>query len=347
MRQKRRSARRFRRALGVYAIALFVVIFISIIYLCITLFRYQKSYDSEQEEAAQAQAIERAPQEYFENYINNMNISDWVDAWYIAHPEKLDSEESVTEFIDSQVIQPGFTCFKAYDYTPQSPSYLIRSGNQDIATFYLSGQDMDWRIGNTIFYISGHESASITVPAGTQVTCNGVVLNDSYISAQASTSIDIKYADQLINPTAYVTMTVDNLIAPTQLQADNTYLLLASDVASLYRQQAEVFAKSLLHYYAQGKENIESNMAAVLALVPSGSEAADIIRQSYDGVIWRRAENISYSISVSDVYVLADNCYCVDVTYINTASEESDADVYRIYFLDLGSGFKLYSFSFM
>lgn len=360
--RKRKSAKRFRKGLLLYLSILSVLIIISLVYVFIALAKYQKNVDEEAASAAYIASIQEAPQKYFSSLVDTLTLSDWTRFWYDSHPDHFDSEDNVEAFLTEKILNKSFTYWKAYDYSVPSPSYLIRDDDgQDIATFYLNGQDLNWTLDHVTFLIQGSSTTIATVPAGCTVYCNGSVVNDSYKSAaEFDLSLD-GYENELSGLVNYETVTIDEMISEGTISLESNssqyeissddngdyYFTLPEAQSPTYQSQAESFIRSLLNYYNCGKTNPDENMNAALSHVASGSNAAKVIRSSYDGIIWATPKNIAYSISSSKTYVLAENCYFVDVTFIDTNADSTSENngTYRVYMLNLGSGFKIYTFA--
>ena len=352
----------FRIFLVAYLSLLIVLTLGALGFLWTSLANYQNNYDANQQQAAYQVSVNRAPQICFEEYLEQMTEEDWIALWYESHPEHFDSEEEVRSFLQANSIHVPYTCWKAPSYSKENPVYLIKSEDRVLALFSLEGQELSWQVSSVQLNLSGQENASVVVPTDCQVYCNQILLDERYQSTVSGSDADYAYADALVNPVPYVSCQVEGLLSMPTLSVslnsaslhvaqDTTgkYYLALNDGAS-YQTKAEEFIRALLHYYSYGKNSISENMAAAISHVDSSSHAATIIRQSFDGVHWCNYDNANYVTTPSDVYVLADNAYCVDISYENTnapANEEGirDINIYRVYFFDFGNGFKIYNFS--
>ena len=206
------------------------------------------------------------------------------------------------------------------------------------------------------------EKAAATVDGYDDALTNPVIMNNYTISGLLNAESDVTAQG------AY-------------LSVDGNFYSSVDD--SSYIDRARSFIESLLHYYASGKENTDGNASAVMSHVASGSKAASIITSAKSGLEWVPPNHsIHYDIECSEVCKVADNCYFVDVAYTpqgagaDTANDAqaaddgedsegdgtdgSDADdmgassgtqeavkgagVYRVYFLDDGSGYRIVLF---
>jgi len=341
-------------------------------FLWTKLFLYQRDLDAG--EAASENAVptvskeecEEAAQNCFEETLAGMTMEDWVNNWYEAHPEHFDKQEDVENFLNERIINVGYECFKPVGYSVVSPEYLLMKDDAEIARFALTGSELNWTVDSVKIIPEGDQSFEVTIPDFCRLMINGAEVPAEYASGEKSIISVSDYDEVLINPVSFDKYTVNGLVAEIDEATDVTvidengneciravdgeYLPICNDEGTAeYQQKADAFVSALLSYYSKGKENAEGNMAGVLSHVASGSAAAKIINNSLQGVIWRVADySVAYGTTPSDVYKLADNCYCVDIAY-ETVSEsttyETGNGVYRVYFVDEGNGFRITQFA--
>lgn len=349
----------FGRFMLAYSVILIVVAIGVIGYIWSSLANYQAGIDSDLAQGEEEKMAARAPQLTFQNYIAGMTLDDLVTAWKIQNPYCFDSDETIREYLQEKIFDIQYDSYKAVDYSDSKPKYVIKNGDESLAYFTLDSNSGEWSVSDVNIAISGNASAEVIAPVTMKVTCEGIEVGDEYLGQKYEIEVD-GYDDQLINPVSYGEFRINNLIKEgdiipqsdkdnldVAIDAEGKYQYILQSGGDAYKQEAEGFINALLYYYSQGKNNVSANMANAVSYVASGSEASKIIRQSLDGVTWRRGDNATYTTSTSDVYVVADNCYIVDVTYrknINSEDEEVKDQIYKVYFLDLGSGFKIYSF---
>lgn len=332
---------------------------------------YQDSQNDVVIEKAKKDDAKKAPQIAFTNYLSEMTFDDWYEI-YKENSSDLNKDEDIKEFIENKLMIDSLEKYRSYDYTDEAPSYLVRYNDEDLAFFKLSKNGENWLVTPSL-NINADISDSITIPDGANLLCNNNLIDaasDSENILIEAVSMDTAsvpdYEDRLVNPVQYKKYTISGLISQPDftITADNNnialdkngcyYITLAD--GNEYKNRASDFINSLLHYYAAGKASASSNMATAASYVVSGSTASSVIRQSLDGVMWRPASNTSYDTSASEVYILADNCYCVDISYkehnntsdsdsISENSPSEATDIYRVYFLDLGNGFGIYNFA--
>ena len=359
------SVQWFHRILIIYMIVLALVMVGLLATLWRSLARYQASLtpDAEDPEVALAQSS----QAFIVDYVSGLSSYDWAAIAKEHAGAAQDTDDTLAQYYDEVLNSGSLSYYRTSDYVASAPSYLVRIGSEDVAVFNLVQVDDSWGISSVELMLSGTEKATFSAPVDVEVYCNGALLDDSNIianGAKEAVGIPSDYADQLTGVVEYATYSLQGLLDNPSISftatdsnygvatdaAGDCYLILSGTSGSDYQSRALEFTKALLNYYTQGKTNTEANENACLSLVASGSKAASAISQSYTGLEWRTdySSGNTYSTEVSEVYVIADNCYAVDVSYTRSGDAGgaiSDKGSYRIYFIDLGSGFKIYSFS--
>ncbi len=365
--KKRKKRSKFAWGLNVYASLLVFVFGIGVIVLWLFLHGYQQDVDAEaarkaeqERRAAYELAVSRAPQLAFEDYISKANAETWTDAWYASHPSHYDDRAQILALMDERFSDEGVSYWKASDYTDETPRYVVRSGDETLAKLTLSGSGLDWAVTEVDVPLAGDEEASLLVPEGYTVRCNGHVLDPG--SAEQETHLyDMEdYADLLVNPMHWETYTVHGLLSRPVLTAEapldspiftaddgTVFYVLSGEEAETYQKRAENFIYALLRYYMMGNYNTRGNMWGALDHVMADSQAYKLILDSYDGVTWDTCYgNTSYEATAGEVCILAENCLMVDVAYHAEGSAAGYVNVadgtYRIYFLDLGRGYGIY-----
>lgn len=356
-------------------IAVVTVLLIGVlVFLWVKLSGFQKDFEKGNlEQLADGQADstlsdeerERIAQLCFENYVGGLKMDDYVNLWYEANPTHFDSEESVKNFISESIINSNTERYKAPDFSLQAPLYYIVADKEPLMSVALAANGNDYSVDKAQLLFKAEEVFSIEIPANCTFCVNGTDVSEEYKSGEPQAVIVDDYDEELVNPAMIDTYIIDNLIAlpdegaikvkcddlslGASLSVDGKYYASLDTVSGIeYQNKADDFIKSLLGYYTKGKENAESNMKEVLSHVASGSKAYKVINDSYSGIVWTTADNsINYGVRHSDVYVLADNCYCVDVDYRDENSIEASktGGVYRVYFLDDGDGFHIVNFA--
>lgn len=359
--RKKKKVSYYKRAVIIYCILLFIVIVVVSILLWNKLASYQRGVDDEAYKKDYKKLVRQAPQEAFENYYEGMTIEDWIGIWKNSQTYTFDDDATIKQFLEENITSKDVSLWKSPTSTESEPIYLLSDGDKVIAIFTLQGAELNWEVSNVELRVSANEACELTVPTGSIVSCNDVTLGAEHIANTVSLNELGEYAANLNNPVSYDVYSLAGMIKEPKLtvyipdekyvittDVNGKYVIAANDSSmDTYKQQAEAFIKSLLHYYSYGKNSLSENMAAAISHVASDSEAARVIRSSLDGVRWCNYDGANYETSVSQVYCLADNCYAVDVSYRNTNIEEPKTETYRVYFIDLGSGYKIYSFSLM
>lgn len=352
----------FKKGLTFYLVFLAVIFIGIIVMLWTSLARYQEGLDAKQQEVDYERDLQRAPQLAFCQYVEGLSADDWYGLWCECHPLMLDNEADVRAYIGDHITNADIAYYKAANYTSEAPVYLVRSGDGFEATFTMSGADVDWRVSSVSINALGDGADKAMAARGITVYCNEVSLGQDMGEAIGSLAPEA-YVDSLVNPLEIMSYDVGGLLsAPSfsgkatidsvsvELDLNGVMMLAVEDTGS-YKTKADAFVKSLLNYYKMGKNSVSENMAAAVSHVASGSDAASVIRSSLDGVLWANYTNADYTTWTSSVYKIADNALAVDVYYYDAnqltdgQTKEDITEVYRVYFIDLGQGYRIYSFS--
>lgn len=367
--KKRRSS--FGRGLYIYVSIVCFLVGLALIFLWLNLHRYQQNKDAERAEKARLEAqadyekaVARAPQLAFEDFVANADAQTWADAWYSTHPANYDDPAQVLALMDEEFSAPDLSYWRAADYTDEHPRFAIRSGDRPLAYVTLSGSGLDWSVSSAEVLLEGGEEASLLAPEGYTVRCNGQILDPNSGEAEIRLYDMADYEDLIVDPIHWVTYTVAGQLSKPVLTAEapadrpisvaedgSVFYVLPDEEAETYQNRAEKFIYSLLYYYMTGNVATRSNMWAALNHVTKDSQAYDLILKSYDGVIWDTCYgNTTYRTEAGEVRILAANCLMVDVDYYAEGHAGGYTNVaegvYRVYFLDTGSGFGIYALAY-
>ena len=370
--KKRRKQSKFRYGLHVYSALLVFVAGITLIVLWLFLSRYQQGVDAEAAAAAERErqaayelAVSRAPQLAFEDYMAKADAQTWADSWYATHPHNYDDPSQILALMDERFSDPNLQFWKAEDSTEAQPRYLVKDGDQTIAELTLSGSGLDWSVTDVKVDLEGGEEASLLVPEGYTVRCNGQLVDSS--SAEAETRLfDMEeYADLIVDPVHWETYTVRGQLSKPVLTAEapadrpistaedgTVFYVLTGEEAETYQRRAERFIYALLYYYMMGNSNTRGHMWGALDHVMTDSQAYQLILDSYDGVTWDTCYgNATYDAQAGEVRIIAGNCMMVDVAYHAEGSAGAYTNVadgtYRVYFLDRGNGFGIFGLAYV
>jgi len=371
----KRRKKRFKRALKRYVIILAVIFAAALAVLWVLLGNYQAKQDviandeaAEQarleEEAAYALAVKRAPQRTFEKWFADTSAEEWADMWNKNHPESIDSKDKIVAYFDELLSADDVALYKGLDSTEETPVYVIKNTDGEIARVSLIGKDLEWIVSDVRFKMTGDNSASVRVVAGTKVFCNGVELSEEYRADSEVTFTYEPLKDYLVNPTTWETYKVEGLLfepemtfeAPsgcsvTETATGDCFLCLEDgDEANWYKEVSVNFVRAYLNYYLGGYNNTSENLYRALEYLQAGSYGYNELQNTYVGVVWNSAHsNINTSdMQTGGVVVWADNCYSVDVTYHATGDVSGQLDEYsatmRVYFTNDSGEFAITHF---
>lgn len=364
--QKRKKKKNnFKKAFIIYISILIVLIAGTLVFLWMSLADYQQGIDLQEADGQKDTLLKRAPQLYFEEYLSNLNEETLTDLWFEENPDSLSQREDIENILkETGFFSSSYECFKASDYSENDPKYLVKTNGEPFMEVSLFGSGTEWSVYNVHFLISKDEESdsSYKVPSDTTLMINGIEVSKDNIEFEEAVKAPKDYEESLINPISFATYTLQDLLNDPVIEVTGTkpYILtelspkeycyiLPEEHADSFIKKANDFVRSLLHYYTLGKQGTDENMNVVLSKVASSSQAFTVIKSSYDGVLWRYPyPNVTYDLTEGPVIVDADNCFHIDIHY-ETPNEEiseitSREGIYRVYFLDLGEGYKIYYF---
>lgn len=360
----------FRKGLLTYVVIVAALFLAVLVVLWLALAQFQKNKDAEaaaeaeknaiiQQEKQHAEAVRQAPQRAFEAWLAGFTAEDWTDLWYEKRPENIDGRDRVSDYMEERFGSESVQAYRSLDYTGEAPAYVLKDGDETLATVTLSGSDVNWTVSHVELELEGTKSASVEVAVGSKVFCNGMELGSEYAGETQNNFSYEPLRDKLINPVSWTTYTVDGLLIEPELTAEppegcsvtktaeGDFLLCLDDAdAEKYTTRAVSFVKAYLTYYMNGYNGTWGNLYAALAYLTPGTQAYTDLQDTYNGVVWNTAYgNIDISdTTASGVVIWADNCYSVDVTYDANCTHNGQAIDYadatmRIYFLQTDAGF--------
>ena len=331
--------------------SLFIVVAV-LAFLWFKLDGYQKEVDATNApDSQESSSIESdiAAQQCFKQYIDSLSTDDWVSIYRQSHPDTLDSDEKIAAFITSAILPAKSSVYRCSDYQSTSPRFMIGTKSSALATFIMSGSGNDWTVSEAKITATGSESFSVTAAQNCEIRINGASLGsaETGLFEVTQNAADLQdYSAELSNPVIFCTYTANGLldanpsieVSDSYLSDDGIYYEAIEDTDGLINQ-AESFVKAILNCYAQGKNNIDDNLAKALVYVDSSSPAAKVIRETKSGLEWTPPDNsISMDTTCSPLCRLADNCCFVEVFC-------ASGNLYRVNFLNRDNGYKIVLFS--
>lgn len=363
LKQKRNKKSKFKKAFIIYLSVLALLMAGALVFLWISLSDYQENLNQQEFQAQNEILIKQAPQRYFTEFLNGLTEDDLTDLWFKENPDSLSQKEDIKEALrDTGFFSTPYECFKASDYTEKDPKYLVKTGGKNFMEVTLFGSGNEWSVYDVHFLFSEEGDNSYKIPTDSTLMINGIEVSRDSVETEEVPNWPKNYLDSLTNPVSFSTYRIKDLLnnPVVEIKGARPYVLtelspkeycytLSEEEADPYIKKANDFVRSLLHYYTYGKQSIDENMNSVLSRVPSSSQAATLIKGSYDGVLWRYSyPNVTYNLTEGPVIVDADNCLHVDIHYEspdeNLSEITSKEGTYRICLLDLGDGFKIYYF---
>ncbi len=361
-RRKKKSTKKFRRGLRIYVIIVLALILALSAILWYFLSRFQAKKDAEAaeeaarlaeqaEQRAYEEALRRAPQLAFEDWLSRTDAAYWTDLWFEKIGDTLDQRDVVLSVMEDKFSRAE--PFRSVEYTAEEPVYVLRDGDETLARIRLNGSDLLWSVTDVDLLVEGSHNASVTVSTGSRVFCNGVELGPEHAGTTVSSFSYEPLADKLVDPVGWVTYTVEGLLSEPELSAvppegqsitetlQGDFLICLNDgTEQAFLDRSVNFVRAYLFYYMSGYNGTWGNMFNALAYLVPGTNAYQTLYDTYNGVIWNTAyANIDTSNTHADsVVIWAQNCYSVDVTYdakctLNGQAIDYASATMRIYYL--------------
>lgn len=363
---KKQNGKGFRIFFLVYALVLIALIVAALAVIRGKLVNYQTGRDAEtaalaakEEQAAYDLSVSRAPQLAFEDFVAGTDADYWTDLWFTTNPGSMDDAARVNEKMQELFSGEGFGLYKDESYSAESPVYLLKNGDTELATVAMTGSELDWTPGTVTLLLQGTEEASLEVPEGCTVYCNGTALDDSYAHDPVSYFDDDEYKDLLQNPVQCYTYTVTGqMFAPVltgEAPADRTmitaedgtcsYILSAAD-AEPYQQKGKEFIDALTYFYMMGASGTYGNAAKAQTFVQYNSQAYQYITNASEGVTWDTPyPGFTSTVTPGNVVIWADNCLTLDVDFQASGSASGytneEEGTYCVTFIDSGKGYEI------
>lgn len=354
-----------------YVILLVLAAVVTLFILWGKLEGYQEDREKAAEEVEFREKEQRAPQLAFEEYARNIDTAWWAEQYIKEHEAQgkpaLESREQVEAYFQEKLAGRELQRFKASDWSITHPVYVVRAeGIDDVrATIEMAGASLSWKVSDVHIEAAGDHGGEIEAPAGSVVFCNGVPLDESYITGSGEAPFPFTaYKDQLSGSTQWSTYTVDGLLAEPELTCDAEDMdfseadqclvkRLSGDEAARLISKSKDFLHSYLYYVTGGGGASGERIGACLNQVHRGSDAYDRIAASSSSIKW----TVTYSnleinyIAEEAPIIWADNARSVDLIYHAYAStgggrqDYSGADLrFRVLFLNQGNGWEIYAF---
>lgn len=326
----------------------------------------QRLADEEAETAAFRKAVSQAPQLCFLNWYDSMTGHDFASAWISAHADIPDSPDAIEALFSVLFDKSTLSCYKAETYTPEMPMYVLKSGDRTLSHVTLQGSELNWEVADFTLEITADCSASICVPSGAAVFCNGFPLDESLRGVPESRFPNTELAELAGKPVEWVTWSISGLLCEPELTATlpegllvdtdeiGSSILCAAVPDSDLSSRAVAFVQDYLYYFMKGRSSAESHMKTARNHTALNSPAARKLTKTLDGVSATVSSDYITDIDVSKCTVLneiiwSDHCHSIDVDYDADCKLYGEAYNYadetmRVFFILTENGWELYDF---
>ena len=283
------------------------------------------------------------PKNTLDNYIAELTVEDMAACAQdsIAQvDEKIQSPEDCVDVIRSAVAEKISYAKKSKESTETRQVYAIRSAKQPIGQIAITAAETDmfgftrWSVTEESYDFSYlmQQPVSITVPEHFQVSMNGNVLDESYITEKDIPYESLEDFHGQFPMTGLVTYTAENVmgdLALTVLNEDGNEVEITTDTdlnafiprcseAEKAQLDAlmEPFLTSYIAFTGSANKSIERNYRNMIAyMVPDGT-LAQRLRTAFEGLTFAQSSSDKITqITIHDYYRLSDERFLCDITY--------------------------------
>ena len=338
--------------LGLLLVAAFVVIGI----LWKKLVVFQNAEEEKEMTEERLRKEEQAPQLFFMDFVESLDADLLAKEWLADNPDSLDTLDTASAYFNDLIESDaeGYKYFRANDYSDEVPAYIVELGGEKLAEIKLSGKALNWDVSDIEVYAQGSETVCVDIPIGYSVSCNGKVLDDSFISEADIVRFpydkqreEFAYDEVLENEIKWNVYSADGfLTAPKVEITDREGNLLSGEetdsivaigstgsavknedfvrihpdenLTKKLQDTATGFLEAYLIYYTYGKAGIDDHIAKAQSYCFAKSPADKSLINAYeDSVSWAYGHtNLRNEIlQLGNPVMWADNCCSVDIEY--------------------------------
>lgn len=278
-----------------------------------------------------------------DQYIAQLTVEDMAASAQdsIAQVDaKIQSEEDCVDVIRNAVTEKLSYAKKSKESSETRQVYAIRSAKQPIGQIAITAGEADmfgftrWTVTEESYDFSYlmQEPVSITVPEHFQVSMNGNVLDDSYITQKDIPYEALESFQGQFPMAAMVTYTAENVMGELALkvldenggeveiteQTDmNAFIPRCSEEEKAQLDALmEPFLTRYIAFTGSANKSIERNYRNLIAyMVPDGA-LAQRLRTAFEGLTFAQSSSDKITqITIHDYYRLSDERFICDVTY--------------------------------
>lgn len=362
--RKRRKKKKqiFKKAFFIYLGVLIVLCIVVIGILWRFLANYQAKIDADEEARQYAIAVDRAPQLFYDEYIAGLTDDDWASIWCENFAVSGNDHDAVMTVV-SEKFTGDYETFKADEYSKEAPVYLLTKDGYELAKVYLKGSELEWGIDHVDIMFGDEYSVEAEALEGCELYCNGQLVSEDYIVDTVSHYAPKYYGDKLKDQVKWNVYSIPGQVGESNISYENStdldyiidtdnlpYYVISGDDAKEFEERAEELVRAVVRLYMMARVDNEAHAQAVIRCLAPDSEAVNFIQLAKTGVRDRHAvTDYRATIEVQNTIKWAENCYSVDVYHTAAGSSTSvvniDDGTYRVFFHDMGDGFKIYWFT--
>lgn len=295
------------------------------------------------------------PKNTLEAYMEQLSIEQMcsgADELYASVDQNLQSREQFDQVIQDSLNGELNYAKKSSESTEERQVYVIRCGRTPIGQFAIAAGEEDsfgfrrWTVEDYSFdfaHLMG-QSVSITVPSEYQVSVNGNVLDETYITATdlEYSALDGFYGDYELPH--MVTYSVQNLLGeivltaadssgnPVEITAEtdmNTMLpQCTADEAAKVEAFAKTFVPLWVNFSGSTKDTSTYHYYNICKVLSSDGVLSAWLYTALDGLSYGQSSGATIKdITINRMVPLNDGMYMCDVTYlVSTIGKQGAVD---------------------
>lgn len=268
-------------------------------------------------------------------------LCEGSDELYASVDQNIQSREQFDQVIRDMVTESLTCAKKSKESTEDRQVYAIRAGKQVVGEFAIAAGKPDkfgfrvWELADSSFdlsYLMG-QSVSITVPSEYQVSVNGNVLDETYIT---KTGIEYSALDGFYDDydlPVMVTYTADNFLGEAdmvaadsegnvvQITAETDMNTLLPQCSSAETAKVEEFAKEFIRLWVifsgSANDSVTYNYHMVKKMLSSDGELAYRLYTALEGLTYAQSNSDTIQgLTINRIVPLEGEKYVCDVTYV-------------------------------
>lgn len=295
------------------------------------------------------------PKNTLKAYMDQLTIEqmcDDSDELYNSVDQNLQSREQFNQVIRDAVTEKLGYAKKSSESTEQRQVYVVRCGKNPIGKFTIEAGEED-AFGFRIWEVTEHsfdfshlmgQSVSITVPSDFQVSVNGNVLDENYITKSGIHYSALEEFYDSYDLPAMVTYSAENFlgeaaVAVTDTKGNPVEITSETDMNSFLPQCsqeeltnietfADEFVRLWMNFSGSRKATAAGNYYQLKKILSSDGALAERLKTAVEGLAFGQTNGIKVQeVNINRCVPLGDGVFMCDMTYmVRTTGKKGPVD---------------------